>query len=146
MRNAASPIRNCGCFNILMMIYSLVCVIRPSPSAYASAGFRKKRSGGMRVGGFERRLSRPTTASRLPTAFSMASVNPMLLSRQHAICGTLQRASCTPCRDSRAEGGRRENRKRFCDFTPAISFVSRLPFAAPLTVQREYSDNSLVCA
>ena len=49
--------------------------------------FPKKRSGGMRVGAFERRLSRPTTASRLPTAFSMASVNPMLLSRQHAMCG-----------------------------------------------------------
>lgn len=52
----------------------------------------------------------------------------------------------TPRRDGRAEGGRRESRKRFCDFAPAISFVSRLCFAAPLTVQRKHSDNSLACA
>lgn len=79
--------------------------------------FPKKRSGGMRGGEFERRLSRPTTASRLPTAFSMASVNPMLLSRQHAMCGFAARGVRThraATAGRKAVAARGENASVFC--------------------------------
>ncbi len=52
-QNAASSIRNCGCFNILMMIYSLVCVFLTFAVCLCLCRFPKKRSGGMRVVGIQ---------------------------------------------------------------------------------------------